>query len=39
MKLANLDPRYEDISADTLIEELTSLFMGMLLKPERAGEK
>jgi AcrR family transcriptional regulator len=39
MKLANLDPRYEDISADSLIEELTSLFMGMLLKPERAGEK
>ncbi|MEW5960369.1 MAG: TetR/AcrR family transcriptional regulator [Chloroflexota bacterium] len=39
MKLANLDPRYEDISAEALIEELASLFMGMLLNPERAEEK
>ncbi len=32
MKLTNLDPRYEEISADALIEELTNLFLGMLLK-------
>jgi hypothetical protein len=38
MKLAKLDPRYEAISADALIEELTSLFIGMLLNPERAEE-
>ena len=34
MKLAKLDPRYEDVSADALIEELVSLFLGTLLKPE-----
>jgi AcrR family transcriptional regulator len=39
MKLANLDARYEAISADTLIEELASLSMAMLLNPERADEK
>jgi AcrR family transcriptional regulator len=39
MKLANLDARYEDISPDTLIEELASLFVGMLLNPERVDEK
>ncbi len=38
MKLANLDARYEDISPDALIEELASLFVGMLLNPERADE-
>lgn len=32
MKLANLDPRYEQVSPETLIEELASLFLGMLLK-------
>jgi AcrR family transcriptional regulator len=32
MKLANLDPRYENFSADALIEELASLFLGMLRK-------
>jgi len=32
MKLTNLDPRYEEISADALIEELTNLFLSMLLK-------
>jgi AcrR family transcriptional regulator len=36
MKLARLDPRYETISADALIEELASLFVGMLLNPEAA---
>jgi AcrR family transcriptional regulator len=39
MKLANLDPRYANFSADALIEELASLFMGMLLIPERASEQ
>lgn len=39
MKLANLDPRYEEISSDALIEELASLFMGMLLNPERVDEQ
>ncbi|MCK6628084.1 MAG: TetR/AcrR family transcriptional regulator [Anaerolineae bacterium] len=34
MKLAGLDPRYEDISADALIENLVSLFLATLLKPE-----
>lgn len=34
MKLANLDPRYEQVSSDVLIEELASLFLGMLLKKE-----
>lgn len=38
MKLANFDPKYENVSADTLIETLASLFVGMLLNPERAGE-
>ncbi len=38
MKLAKLDPRYEDISPDALIEELVSLFMGTLLNPERAED-
>lgn len=38
MKLANLDARYEAISPDALIEELASLFMAMLLNPERADE-
>lgn len=33
MKLAKLDPRYEDISADALIENLVSLFLATLLKP------
>jgi len=37
MKLANLDPRYETISADKLIDELASLFVGMLIKHE-SGE-
>jgi AcrR family transcriptional regulator len=36
MKLARLDPRYETISADAMIEELASLSVGMLLKPEAA---
>jgi AcrR family transcriptional regulator len=36
MKLANLDPRYEDISGDVLIEELASLFLATLLNPEQA---
>lgn len=36
MKLANLDPRYEDTSPDALIEELVSTFMSTLLNPERA---
>lgn len=35
MKLANLDPRYADISAEALIEELASLFLEMLLNPEQ----
>jgi AcrR family transcriptional regulator len=39
MKLANLDPRYENFSVDALIEELTCLFLGMLLNPEQAKEK
>lgn len=39
MKLANLDPRYEAVSPDTLIEELASLFLGMLLNNEQTGEK
>jgi AcrR family transcriptional regulator len=39
MKLANLDSRYEAISADTLIEELASLSIAMLLNPERTDEK
>jgi hypothetical protein len=39
MKLANLDPRYEHISPDALIEELVSLFLNMLLNPERAPQK
>jgi len=34
MKLANLDPRYADISAEALIEELASFFLEMLLNPE-----
>jgi hypothetical protein len=38
MKLAKLDPRYEEVSPDTLIEEIASLFMGMLLNPERAED-
>ncbi len=38
MKLASLDPRYEDISGDALIEELTSLFLGTLLNPERTED-
>lgn len=33
MKLANLDPRYEDVSAEALIENLVSLFLATLLKP------
>ncbi|MFN8455478.1 MAG: TetR/AcrR family transcriptional regulator [Anaerolineae bacterium] len=39
MKLANLDPRYEQVSSEALIEELASLFLGMLLNPERTGEQ
>ena len=39
MKLASLDPRYEDVSPDALIEELVSLFLGMLLNPEQAPQK
>ncbi|GIK38516.1 MAG: AcrR family transcriptional regulator [Chloroflexota bacterium] len=39
MKLANLDTRYEEISPDALIEELASLFVAMLLNPERIDEK
>lgn len=39
MKLANLDLRYEEVSPDNLIEELTSLFLGMLLNPEQTGER
>jgi hypothetical protein len=38
MKLAKLDPRYEDISPETLIEELASLFIGMLLNPEQTQD-
>ncbi len=38
MKLANLDPRYKDISPDALIEELASLFRGMLLNPEHVDD-
>lgn len=34
MKLGGLDPRYETISADALIEELVSLFLATLLKPQ-----
>ncbi|NJN96415.1 MAG: hypothetical protein HC875_21060 [Anaerolineales bacterium] len=33
MKLAGLDPRYDDVSGDALIEELVSLFLATLLKP------
>ena len=32
MKLAKLDPRYEDVSVEALIEELVSLFLATLLK-------
>ena len=39
MKLASLDPRYEDVSPDALIEELVSLFLGMLLNLEQAPQK
>lgn len=39
MKLANLDPRYEETSPELLIEELTSLFLGMLLNNEQTSEK
>lgn len=39
MKLANLDTRYEEISPDALIEELASLFVAMLLNPERIDQK
>lgn len=39
MKLANLDPRYEEVSPDALIEELASLLLGMLLNNERANEE
>lgn len=35
MKLAELDPRYENVSADALIEELVSLFLGTLVKHEK----
>jgi AcrR family transcriptional regulator len=35
MKLAHLDPRYEALSVDALVEELASIFLGMLLNPEQ----
>lgn len=38
MKLANLDPRYEEVSPDALIEEMTSLFMAILLNPKQADD-
>jgi hypothetical protein len=33
LKFTGLDPRYDDISADELIDEIVSLFLNGLLAP------
>ncbi len=38
IKITQMDPRYEAISAEEMIEELASLFLAMLLNPEYATQ-